>query len=157
MSGIASPKVLIGADAYLESYEGRDGKWELHDGAPVAMSPERMAHVRTKYSAHAALASSKAPCEALGEGVAVRIGPATVYEPDALVNRGERLDGDALEASNPVIVVEVLSPSTASLDHGRKLRDYFSRPSVAHYLILDPDARTAIHHARGRGDLFPSE
>jgi Uma2 family endonuclease len=55
---------------------------------------------------------------------------------------------------DPVIVVEALSPSTAAIDHGRKLSGYFSIPSVQHYLILDPDRRVVIHHKRGQGDAI---
>ena len=55
---------------------------------------------------------------------------------------------------NPIVVVEVLSPSTAAIDHGRKLSGYFSLPSVEHYLILDPERRVVIHHKRGQGDAI---
>ena len=54
-----------------------------------------------------------------------------------------------MEIPNPVIVVEVLSPSTAADDHGMKLDGYFSLRSVEHYLIIDADRRVAIHHKRG--------
>src|SRR3984885_5689229 len=77
-----------------------------------------------------------------------------------LMNRTHRLYAalafppDAIEIDNPVVVVEVLSPSTAAIDHGRKLSGYFSVPSVQHYLILDPDRRVVIHHKRGVGDAI---
>jgi len=61
---------------------------------------------------------------------------------------------DDREISDPMIVVEVLSPSTAAFDHGEKLEGYFLLASVAHYLMLDPDRRVMIHHARGRGAVF---
>ena len=149
------------ADAFLAWGEGRDGRWELRDGAAVAMSPESLGHVRTKTRARNALAAAIAqagkPCEAIGDGVTdgvtVRINARNAYQPDAVVVCGRRLDPEALEASDPVIILEVLSPSTASIDHGRKFTDYFSLPSVAHYLILDADRRVLIHHARGEGDV----
>ena len=84
----------------------------------------------------------------------VRVDARTTYEPDAFVVCGPRAPPDALEIDNPVIVVEVLSPSTAAIDHGRKLSGYFSLPSVEHYLILDPDRRVVIHHKRGQGDAI---
>ncbi len=43
-----------------------------------------------------------------------------------------------LEVPNPLIVVEVLSPSTQSFDLGGKLQGYFALPSLRHYIILDP-------------------
>ncbi len=55
---------------------------------------------------------------------------------------------------NPVVIVEVLSPNTAAVDHGRKLSGYFSLPSVEHYLILDPERRVVIHHKRGQGEAI---
>ena len=73
----------------------------------------------------------------------------TAFEPDALVVCPPPTDLNTMEIPNPVIVVEVLSPSTAADDHGVKLDGYFSLPSVAHYLILDADRRVMIWHRRG--------
>jgi Uma2 family endonuclease len=70
------------------------------------------------------------------------------YEPDALVNCGERMADDAIAAPNPVIVVEVLSPGIKSADTGAKLEGYFKVPSIAHYLIVHPTRRSVIHHRR---------
>ncbi len=61
---------------------------------------------------------------------------------------------NAIVIVNSIVVVEVLSPTTAAIDHGRKLSGYFSLPSVEHYLILDPERRVAIHHKRGQGDAI---
>jgi Uma2 family endonuclease len=83
------------------------------------------------------------------DGMTVRITPRNGYEPDALVVCPPP-SLDTLEIPNPIIVVEVLSPSTAADDHGVKLDGYFSLRSVEHYLILDPDRRVMIHHKRGQ-------
>ena len=80
----------------------------------------------------------------------VRISARTAFEPDALVVCPSRLDLHTMEIPNPIVVVEVLSPSTAADDHGVKLDGYFSLQSVEHYLIIDPDRRVMIHHKRGR-------
>jgi len=56
--------------------------------------------------------------------------------------------------TGPIIVVEVLSPSTAAIEHGRKLSGYFSLDGVERYLILDPERRAVIHHKRGQGDTI---
>ena len=60
----------------------------------------------------------------------------------------------AIIIDNPLIVVEVLSPSTAAVDHGIKLEGYFSLPSLARYLILDPERRVVIRHKRGQGAVI---
>ena len=67
---------------------------------------------------------------------------------------GPKLPDDAILLVNLIVVVEVLSPSTAAIDHGHKLSGYFSLASVEHYLILDPERRVAIHHKWGHGDAI---
>jgi len=67
---------------------------------------------------------------------------------------GPKLPDDAILLVNLIVVVEVLSPSTAAIDHGRKLSGYFSLASVQHHLILDPDRCVAIHHKRGESDAI---
>ena len=156
MSAVAQK--LMTVDDFLAWAEGQAGRWELQDGALVAMAPERAAHSETKgevfVAPRNAIARAKAPCRAIPDGATVRIDNRTAFEPNALVYSGPRLPPGALETSGPIIVVEVLSPSTAARDHGVKLEGYFSLPSVMHYLILDPDSRRAIHHKRGQGDLI---
>ena len=53
-----------------------------------------------------------------------------------------------------MVVVEVLSPSNAMKDLRDKLVGYFQVSSIVHYLIVDPDDRLVIHHARGNGDAI---
>jgi Uma2 family endonuclease len=140
-------------DDFLAWAETQEGRWELFDGVPVAMSPERVIHGRVKYlvgrAFERAIERAGVPCQFLLDSVAVRIDKHRSYQPDALVYCGQPLPGDALEAPNPVVVVEVLSPSNAMKDLRDKLVGYFQVPSIVHYLIVDPDDRLVIHHARG--------
>jgi len=149
---------LMTVEEFLAWAEGKEGRWELHDGVPVMMSPERSLHVETKAEAYVALRDAirlkGLPCRVYPDGMAVRINARATYEPDASVVCGPRRPADAIEIDDPVVVVEVLSSSTAAIDHGRKLSGYFSLPSVEHYLILDPERRVAIHHKRGTGDAI---
>ena len=88
------------------------------------------------------------------DGLTVRIDATTAFEPDALVYCGARADPDAVEISDPVIVVEVFPPSTRTFDSGHKLSGYFRVPSVIHVLMVDTVKRLIIHHRRGAGDLI---
>lgn len=127
------------------------GRYERVDGRIVAIAPERGAHLRAKGSIYRALVRAVAavgvPCQALPDGATVETGESD-YEPDALVNCGPPMADDAVAAPHPVIVVEVLSPGTASTDTGGKLADYFRVPSIAHTLIVHPTRRTVTHHRR---------
>jgi Uma2 family endonuclease len=127
------------------------GRYERVDGRIIAMAPERGAHLRIKGAVYKALdravAAAGIACQALPDGATVETGDSE-YEPDALVNCGAPMADDAVCAPNPVIVVEVLSPGTASIDTGAKLADYVRVTSVAHYLIIYATRRTVIHHRR---------
>jgi Uma2 family endonuclease len=143
----------LNVDAFLAWADGRQGRWELRDGRPVMMAPERALHALTKYAAQKALEAGIAraglPCRMFPDGMTVRITARTAFEPDALVVCPSPSDLSTMEIPNPVVVVEVLSPSTAADDHGLKLDGYFSLMSVEHYLILDADRRVMIWHKRG--------
>lgn len=128
------------------------GRYELADGVPIAMAPERVAHIHAKSRVWRALSDAIAAqdmrCEAIGDGAIVQVDEVTAYEPDASVNCGDPLPGNTVILPNPVIVVEVPSPGTRSRDTGQKLADYFRVPSIRHYLIVDADEPLVIHHRR---------
>jgi len=134
----------------MEQPEGK--RYELVAGEVVAMAPERAVHGRTKGRFYARLAEAirqaGLPCEAFPDGMTVRIDADTIYEPDAMVRCGPPLDDNATEASDPLIVVEVVSPSSRKRDSGGKLEDYFRLPSVRHYLIVKTENQVIIHHQR---------
>jgi Uma2 family endonuclease len=154
----ARPKAGMTVDEYLAWAEDQPGRYELLDGTVIAMSPEGAGHAETKAAVHAALVAGirarGLACYALPDGMTVRINDVTAYEPDALVYCGAKLPAAAVEVPNPVIVVEVLSPSTRRIDLSGKLADYFHLPSIAHYLIGDPEKPRILHHARATGDAI---
>jgi Uma2 family endonuclease len=154
----ALPKSRMTVDQYLAWVDDQPGRYELLDGAVLAMSPEGAGHAEKKAAVHAALLAGirarRLPCWALPDGMTVRINNVTAYEPDALIYCGAKLLPSAVEVPSPVIVVEVLSPSTRHVDLSVKLADYFRLPSIAHHLIVDPGKPRIVHHARGAGDTI---
>jgi Uma2 family endonuclease len=134
------------------------GRFELVRGQVVAMAPERAGHARAKGRIYRALgdAISRAglECEAFVDGMTVRIDDSTVYEPDALVRCGPSTPDEAVEVADPIVIVEVVSPSSRSTDSGAKLGDYFSLPTVRHYLVVSPETGTVTYHRRNEpGDI----
>ena len=140
-------------DQFLTWAGDRPGRYEMLDGEVFAMSPQRAQHARTKSTVfmalHGAIRAGGLPGEVFPDGMTVRVDPTSAFEPDALVVCGSRLDADAVEVDDPLIVVEVISPSTKAIDTGAKFVGYFSLASVMHYLIVDPVKRLVIHHRRG--------
>jgi Uma2 family endonuclease len=155
MNVLTKPRVSV--DEFLDWAIGRPGRWELFAGEIVRMSPETIDHAEIKGAIYIALRNAvrraRIPCHALTDGMIVRIDGETAYEPDAQVYCGERLKGTVREVPNPVIIIEVLSPSTQRTDVTQKLAG-FRLPSVAHYLIVDPTQPSIVHHARGTDETI---
>jgi Uma2 family endonuclease len=154
----AVPKSRLTVDEFLAWAEDQPGRYELYHGIVYAMTPERAAHAKMKFAVQTALAAAIRArglvCHMLPDGMTVRVADDAAHEPDALVYCGAELPPSAVEVPNPVIVVEVLSPSTRHIDAQIKLAGYFSLPSVAHYLVVDPDKPLIVHHARRADDTI---
>jgi Uma2 family endonuclease len=154
---VALRKEHMTVNEFLPWARQQPERWELFDGVPLAMSPERVIHGDTKYRAARAfddaIAKAKAPCRFVLDSAVVRIDSRNSYQPDVLVYCGEPVSGDTLEIANAVIVVEVLSPGNAITDLRDKLQGYFRVASIQHYLVVDPDKRLVIHHTRGKDDV----
>ena len=156
------------ADEFLdwaETLPKETGRFELWDGevivkrAPAGQQQsERACHWDAKFAISVALREavkkSNLPYFAVPEGAGLRMANDCVFEPDAMVYCGLRVPPEALHIPNPIIVVEVLSPSTASFDHGLKLQEYFKLGTVEHYVIIDPVGHLVIHHTRGTDDAL---
>jgi len=157
------PKHKMAADEFLDWVESllpEAGRFELWDGEVVVRDgpggfKERSQHWKMKLAIalalHAAIERSGLPCFLAVDGPVVQLSPNEMARPDALVYLGPDVPADVQEVPNPLILVEVLSPSTSKRDHGVKLQGYFTLPSLHHYLIIDPDRRLLIHHKRRAG------
>ncbi len=132
------------------------GKAELKDGRIVQqMTKTTKRHNRVVSNFIIALGSrldrdvwSVTPCE-----LSVEIG-GDVRMPDIVV---ERLDapGPPLVAEQPVLLVEVLSPSTSGIDFTEKTAEYMSLNSVEAYIIASQDEPILWIWQRGDGRRFP--
>ena len=148
------PGLPTGLDvaAFLDWVQRNPGRFELHDGEIFAMSPARVRHGVKKFAIQRALLdgvrNAGLPCHIMPDGIAVHVSDKKWYEPDALVYCGPEAPGDDIKIDNPLIIVEVASPSTGGLDASDKLLGYFSVPSVQHYIIVSPADKRLIHHKR---------
>lgn len=129
------------------------GRFERIDGLVVAMAPERRSHADRKamvwLALRQAVTAAGLPCHVYPDGVTVEVDD-NDFEPDAILRCGDALSGDGIDVPDPLVVAEVLSPSTRNDDLTRKLVAYFRVPSVRHYLIWA--ARPQVIHHRRRDD-----
>lgn len=140
----------------MEQPEGK--RYELVGGEVVAMAPERSVHALAKGRIYRRLAeaveAAGLPCTVYPDGMSVVVDEDTTYEPDAMLRCGEELSDDTVKVLDPLVVIEVASPSTQSLDAGGKLADYFRIPSLRHYLIVRTKGKIVIHHARDEAGVI---
>jgi Uma2 family endonuclease len=125
--------------------------WELVDGVPHMQQSQSWGHADVKGRIYMAILRGVAEAGlnySVGvDGVVVKAGPATVFQPDVVVFAG-RMARSEIVAPDPLIVVEVLSPSTARKDLTVKLAGYFGVPSIEHYIIADWEDCELIHYRR---------
>ena len=153
MNAPVRPKVRMNVAEFLSWSEAQSrGRYELVDGEILAMSPERARHNLVKLEVavalRAAIAAAKLPCTVFTDGITVVIDDQNTREPDATVQCGVGVDLDSTIAAAPMVVVEVVSPSSERLDTEVKLVDYFSVASICHYLIVFSEKRVVVHHQR---------
>ncbi len=129
-------------------------QYELLGGRPVLMAPERLAHVEAKGRAFGALlaAARGGPCRAYVDGLLIPISPCQAHQPDALLRCGPPLPPDTKFVPDPVVIVEVMSPSSARIDLVRNMEAYFSVDSVRHYVVVNIETRRLIHFRRDAPD-----
>lgn len=96
------------------------------------------------------------PCRALMEGVKLRLKKERSYfYPDVMVTCEARLlelDAEAQIVEDPLLVIEVLSPSTEGIDRREKLRAYRTLPGLKEYALVSQDLCQVELHRR-RGDI----
>lgn len=157
----ALPKQRMTLPEFLDWSAGREGKHELVRGEIFAMAPESIQHARVKAaiwsSLQASIMRAGLSCEAIIDGPGVAIADDTCYIPDVSVYCGGRADGQVRLVPDPVIAVEVLSPSRERFDSSDKLVDYFTAPSIRHYVIVSLKRRVISHHKRVDGPVIPTQ
>lgn len=129
-----------------------DTRYELVGGQPRAMSPCSQAHSRLTAAIIIAIGMRlRPPCRVLTETAIERDDRADrFYEADIAVTCSPHQPGQR-STPNPVLVVEILSDSTASHDRGTKVPDYMQIPSVQEVLLVDSRAvRAQLWRRDGR-------
>ena len=126
-------------EEFLAWDDGTETRYELVDGVPVAMAPPASEHRTIVVNASALLSAHlrrRPPCRAEAEA-GVRISDHVRWQADLAVTCGRRTH----DIDEPLLVVEVLSPSTRAKDLDRKLRDYKGLASVREVWLVDSEAR----------------
>ncbi len=145
----------ISAQDYLAGEAGREFKHEYIDGEIYAMAGARETDVTTSLNVAADLKAHLrgTPCRPFVADLKLRVEASNAFfYPDVFVSCGERVQADY--RSDAVLVVEVLSPSTAAFDRGAKFAHYRQLPGLREYLLIDPETRSADLYRKGEDGLW---
>lgn len=145
---------------FLRWQELQEDRYELVDGAPVLhrmMTGASQRHDRLTMNALLLLGNVLRGhrCRAMTADVAIRIPRAGLRRADAAVDCGPLRDADHI-ASEPVLVIEIRSPSTRQIGRFRKLEEYKSVASMRHILLVEPSVPSAQLYSRGDADRWIS-
>lgn len=120
-----------------------DSRAELVDGLVYMMTGGTEAHSRVATNIAVSLGGQLrgSGCRTYNSDLAVRTGEASVRYPDLSVycRDSASIDPHAKLIGDPVVIVEVLSPSTAALDQRDKLMEYRALDGVRVLLFVDPE------------------
>lgn len=136
--------------------ETQDGRYEFDGFQPVAMTGGDLGHSRLIRNINRQLGNrlDGTTCEPLGPDAGVATIGETVRYPDAVVTCSKFSDRDRV-VPNPVIVFEVVSPSSVRIDRIVKLREYQAVATIRRYIIVEPDAVAVTVFSRDHeGEAF---
>ena len=139
-------------EEFLAWDDGTDRRHELVSGQIVAMAPPSEAGAAIVSNLTIRIGTQlRPPCRILGEfGVRLLERDDSFYQFDLAVTCAPADPGRRYVAE-PEMIIEVLSPSTALHDRGRKLDHYRQLPSVKEILLVASEERRVQHWRRERG------
>ena len=139
-------------DEFLVWEHGQEMRWEFDGFAPVAMTGGTADHSAIQLNIYLSVGGRLRgkSCRLFTADMKVLVAGSIRY-PDAFV-ACTPVPGGALVVTDPVVIFEVLSPSTASTDISAKNQEYRDTPSVQRYVMLVQDRQQAIVFARAGDD-----
>jgi Uma2 family endonuclease len=137
---------------FLEWEQNQELRYEFDGFQPVAMTGGTFAHARIQANLAISLGGRLRgkPCTFLGSDLKIEVAGRIRY-PDGFVVCSP-VSNKSTVVADPVVVFEILSPSTSGTDRIAKNREYAATPSVQRYVILEQDRIAAMVFARVAGD-----
>ena len=155
--GQAAQKTVFTATDYLVWESGQLERHEFLDGEVFAMAGAEDRHVTVSMNLAFALRQhlSGSPCRTFMSDMRLQVAAANSYfYPDVLVTCSALDLASPMVKTEPKLIAEVLSPSTAAYDRGLKFSHYRSLASLEEYLVIDLDTRSTDCYRKGTDGLW---
>lgn len=136
--GLPKFKTKISVEDYLESEKFSPVRREYVDGEVVAMAGASDNHGRILVNLITTLSSHlrNSTCEPFANGTKVQVRSNVYYYPDILVSCEENPE-DPYFRNNPILIIEIISKSTARVDRTEKVFLYQQILSLREYVVVD--------------------
>lgn len=153
---LAEKQTLTEAE-YLAFEETSPLRHEYVGGEAYAMSGGTLRHNRISLNAASLLLARLAgkPCQVFMSDVKLHVArDSAYYYPDVMVACSEQAStaNEVQAVSDPLLVIEVLSPSTEATDRREKLHAYRHLPSLQEYALVSQDTQQ-VEVYRRQGDI----
>jgi Uma2 family endonuclease len=146
------PTTPLTEEQYLQIDRAAPEKSEFHDGQMFAMAGGSLNHSLLASRIGALLdRQMQAGCRTFNSDLRIKVAATGLYTyPDCGVFCGEpQFAGDQKDMIlNPLLIVEVLSPSTEGYDRGKKFESYRTIPTFREYLVVHQDRHHVEHYSR---------
>jgi Uma2 family endonuclease len=147
---------LMSVEEFLAWEDGTDTRYELIGGRAIAMAPPTRRHsllTATLTGTIRQALAGKPHCRTYVEtGIRSTVSRRNFFVADIAVSCVDPPDGSQ-DLEHPVLIVEVLSPSTEAIDRKRKLRDYRLLPTLIEIVLIDAAEVYCEVHRRA-GDVW---
>jgi Uma2 family endonuclease len=130
-------------DEFLAWEEKQQLRWEFDGSVPMAMTGGTAAHSAIQLNLYLAVGGRLRGqrCRMYTADLKIQVADSIRY-PDGFVVCSP-VSGPTLIVTHPVVVFEILSPSTAGVDFGVKNEEYRDTPSIQRYVMLAQDEQRA--------------
>ena len=143
-------------DQFFDWAEAQDARYEFDGFEPVAMTGGNLNHNSIAFNIHTALRGrlKGSGCKPLGLDAGVATIGDTVRYPDAVVTCSPTQGGSRLVPS-PVVVFEVISPTSGHIDRIVKVREYAAVDLIRRYVIVESaSVGLTVHERREAGQKW---
>jgi len=157
MGQAAAPSRRYTVEEYFALEAQGEAKHEFFDGEVFAMAGASIPHNALALNMATAFKQSLRgrPCKVVIEAVQLAVQEGRHYTyPDVMVSCDPADRQADLTMRAPVLLVEVLSPSTAEYDRGKKFKQYKQLPSLQHYLLVSQTSWLVEWYRRETGNIW---
>jgi Uma2 family endonuclease len=156
--GLAEKVEYLSVEEYLEGEKLSRHRHEFIDGQVFAIAGASKRHNQICGNLYRHLSSKLigSNCDVFMESVRVRPNEITFYYPDIVVTCDAE-DDDEYVVHQPLLIVEVISPTSERTDRYEKLQIYRRIPSLREYVIVWQEEMLIEIHRRGEGQQWSVE